>query len=130
MEIRWALPTDSRMVKPMGCLRTVKPTGWLTDYRMATRTVTRTATRTVTRMGFQKVNPMDLKMVSLRSALPMGNYLDFRLANLMVTSLECLRWDLLKANPMVTHWGWHLGLDLAFLQTVMRLGFQTGYWTV
>ena len=31
-EIRWALPTDSRMGMPMGCLRTVKPMVTRTGY--------------------------------------------------------------------------------------------------
>ena len=93
--------TDSLTAKPMAYLLKVKPKERNLDCCLVKYSENQMANRLA--------NPMDLKMVSLRSALPMGKYLDCRLVNRMVINLECLRWDLLKANQMVIHWDCRLG---------------------
>ena len=80
--------TDSLTVTPMEYLLMGKPTGYWTDCQMA--------------------NPKE-KNLGCCLVKYSENRMANRLANRMVISLECLRWDSLKANPMVTHLGWHLG---------------------
>ena len=104
---------EKHLVKMMAYLLKGRPTDYWTDCQMANPKERNLDCYWVkyseNRMANRTVNLTDLKMVFLRSALPMGSYLDCRLVNPMVINLEYLRLDSLKANQMVIHWDCRLG---------------------